>query len=112
LQAPKEALAINRSHWLTRPVVSGAEAKQSRPPGRGFGAVNLSQMKRFYLTWPPEQIFQTASEKLAPSSDVSRLAAIFPLPWSHYVRLIGQGAGRAPFLRGRGPALRLDRTAA
>src|SRR5208283_1225630 len=61
--------------------------------GRGFGAVNLSQMKRFYLTWPPEQIlqtaseksagniFQTTSEKLAPASNVSRLAAIFPLPW-------------------------------
>ena len=31
--------------------------------GRGFGAVNLSQMRRFYLTWPPEEIFQTASEK-------------------------------------------------
>jgi len=68
--------------------------------GRGFGAVNLSQMKRFYLTWPPEQIlqtaseksagniFQTTSEKLAPASNVSRLAAIFPLPWSHYVRLM------------------------
>jgi hypothetical protein len=33
--------------------------------GRGFGAVNLSQMKRFYLLWPPNRIFQTASEKSA-----------------------------------------------
>lgn len=31
--------------------------------GRGFGAVNLSQMKKFYLLWPTEQIFQTVSEK-------------------------------------------------
>ena len=32
--------------------------------GRGFGAVNLSQMKRFYLLWPSERILQTLSEKL------------------------------------------------
>ena len=31
--------------------------------GRGFGAVNLSQMKKFYLLWPSERILQTASEK-------------------------------------------------
>jgi hypothetical protein len=31
--------------------------------GRGFGAVNLSQMKRFYLLWPQDRIFQTLSEK-------------------------------------------------
>ncbi len=27
--------------------------------GRGFGAVNLSQMRKFFLTWPEEKIFQT-----------------------------------------------------
>jgi predicted nuclease of restriction endonuclease-like (RecB) superfamily len=31
--------------------------------GRGFGVVNLSQMKRFYLGWPLPNIFQTPSEK-------------------------------------------------
>ena len=31
--------------------------------GRGFGPVNLSQMKKFYLLWPTEKIFQTLSEK-------------------------------------------------
>ena len=30
--------------------------------GRGFGAVNLSQMKRFYRVWSPERILQTPSE--------------------------------------------------
>ena len=30
--------------------------------GRGFGAVNLSHMRKFFLTWPEENIFQTASE--------------------------------------------------
>lgn len=31
--------------------------------GRGFGAVNLSQMKKFYMVWPTDRIFQTLSEK-------------------------------------------------
>jgi predicted nuclease of restriction endonuclease-like (RecB) superfamily len=66
--------------------------------GRGFGVVNLSQMRRFFLTWPTERIFQTPSEKsLTPmsindigarSSSIPVLANQFPLPWSAYVRLI------------------------
>jgi hypothetical protein len=57
----------------------------TRQFGRGFGAVNLSQMRRFYLAWPPQQIFQTLSEK---SLALPELAAKFPLPWSAYVRLL------------------------
>ena len=85
--------------------------------GRGFGAVNLSQMKRFYLAWSPERILQTpseisllktgrpidpailqtASEELeggehlpsAPAeSSLAGIASRFPLPWSAYVRLL------------------------
>lgn len=67
--------------------------------GRGFGVVNLSQMRRFYLAWPIEQIFQTASEKsnaetlqapsaISPAPDLATLARRFPLPWSAYVRLL------------------------
>jgi predicted nuclease of restriction endonuclease-like (RecB) superfamily len=87
--------------------------------GRGFGVVNLSQMKRFYLCWPAAKIFQTPSEQLVSSfagpifqtlsaksltpisATLSRissdapwvellqtLAARFPLPWSHYVKLL------------------------
>ena len=36
--------------------------------GRGFGPVNLNEMKRFFLAWPTEMIFQTLSEKFAKSS--------------------------------------------
>jgi hypothetical protein len=57
----------------------------TRQFGRGFGAVNLSQMRRFYIEWAPQQIFQTVSEKSPSLSDV---AARFPLPWSAYVRLL------------------------
>src|ERR1022692_2422247 len=66
--------------------------------GRGFGVVNLSQMRRFFLTWPTNRIFQTPSEKYltamsindigASSSSILALANHFPLPWSAYVRLI------------------------
>jgi len=35
--------------------------------GQGFGPVNLSQMKKFYLLWPAEKIFQTLSPKLSDS---------------------------------------------
>lgn len=66
--------------------------------GRGFGVVNLSQMKRFFLTWPDKKIFQTLSEKsLKPhslsnmrqsASTAIALADHFPLPWSAYVRLL------------------------
>jgi predicted nuclease of restriction endonuclease-like (RecB) superfamily len=77
--------------------------------GRGFGVVNLAQMRRFYLAWPPAQILQTASEKSGKASqkspsvavrgttaaaadvqavDLTALAARFPLPWSAYVCLL------------------------
>ena len=77
--------------------------------GRGFGVVNLSQMRKFYTLWPMPPIFQTPSEKLAvPGSSGQKLqtpsekfsaarqnfltladiANRFPLPWSAYVRLL------------------------
>ena len=41
--------------------------------GRGFGVVNLAQMRKFYQTWPSPKIFQTPSENSAgihpPASD-------------------------------------------
>lgn len=57
----------------------------TRQFGRGFGAVNLSQMRRFFLEWPPERIFQTLSEK---SPSLADLGSRFALPWSAYVRLL------------------------
>jgi predicted nuclease of restriction endonuclease-like (RecB) superfamily len=49
--------------------------------GRGFSERNLEQMRLFYLAWP---ISQTLSAK----SDRSQAGGHFPLPWSHYVRLL------------------------
>jgi len=74
--------------------------------GRGFSRANLEYMRRFYSLW---QIPQTPSgiSKTLPSkrniADMSQIAQIpsapssaqsiaaispFPLPWSHYVRLL------------------------
>lgn len=85
--------------------------------GRGFSKSNLFQMRAFYLgyreifqtasgkfadpapgqvlrTAPPElttpsagQIVQTASGK-SPHDELRALASRFPLPWSHYVKLL------------------------
>lgn len=54
--------------------------------GRGFGLINLRQMRRFYLEWPDPQIRQTVSDESQNPQRVSR--ALFPLPWSHYVKLL------------------------
>lgn len=49
--------------------------------GRGFSERNLEQMRRFYQLWP---IPQTVSAE----SEVEVLRQQFPLPWSHYVKLM------------------------
>ena len=41
---------------------------------RGFGMVNLSQMKKCYLLWPVAPIFQTASEKSASAAALAGVA--------------------------------------
>jgi hypothetical protein len=79
--------------------------------GRGFGVINLQQMRNFYLFWPQEQIYQTPSDKSLPTEilqtpsakssphpirqtpsgqlpNLATLATRFPLPWSAYVRLL------------------------
>jgi len=52
--------------------------------GRGFSAQNLRRMRQFYLGYP-------LNEKRPTVSSVFRNHLIlqqFPLPWSHYVRLL------------------------
>ena len=67
--------------------------------GRGFGRRNLFQMRAFYLAYP--EIVQTPSAQLDTRTEdgfVQTLSAglpkssagnLFPLPWSHYVKLLG-----------------------
>lgn len=96
--------------------------------GRGFSQRNLDQMRLFYLGW---RISQTLSAKSHPaealpgggesspdpSSELSRPvpARRFPLPWSHYVRLMSvkseqaRGFYEAEALRGGWSVRQLDR---
>ncbi|MCH6472406.1 PDDEXK nuclease domain-containing protein [Sinomonas terrae] len=102
---------MTRTYWqVGRRIVEDEQAGQTRAAygeallkrlaadltrrfGRGFSRQNLQQMRQFYLTWPPDQICQTASGKSgADDSALTRSAALpanaFPLPWSAYVRLL------------------------
>ncbi len=69
--------------------------------GRGFGRANLSQMRGFYMAY--RSILQISSGKLPPSARSQKVqtpsgqsvgdgvlpaTTHFPLPWSHYVRLL------------------------
>jgi predicted nuclease of restriction endonuclease-like (RecB) superfamily len=61
--------------------------------GRGFSRQNVQQMRQFYLSWPSVQIMSEQSRNCQMSSgksqiDLLAMAACFPLPWSHYVRLM------------------------
>jgi hypothetical protein len=73
--------------------------------GRGFSARNLSKCRAFYLGWPivptlsaqsDSMILSTLSRESQPLyvpqpptiSHLRSVAARFPLPWSHYVRLL------------------------
>ena len=49
--------------------------------GRGYSERNLEQMRRFYNLWPLPQ-------DVAPGADFEVISQYFPLPWSHYVKLM------------------------
>jgi predicted nuclease of restriction endonuclease-like (RecB) superfamily len=83
----------------------------SRHFGRGFSKRNLWQMRAFYLAWPllrkasakspssrattrAGRIVQTVSAQLVGGL-ARECAARFPLPWSHYVRLLAVRSAHA-----------------
>jgi predicted nuclease of restriction endonuclease-like (RecB) superfamily len=96
--------------------------------GRGFSQRNLEQMRLFYLGWRIPQTVSAESHQAEtlpsggenspdPSSKLSRPAPArrFPLPWSHYVRLMAvkseqaRGFYEAEALRGGWSVRQLDR---
>lgn len=61
--------------------------------GRGFSVRNLRSFRSFYLGWPIRQSVSAESNKAIPAkrqTPSAELASMsrFPLPWSHYVRLM------------------------
>ncbi len=76
-------------------------ADLTRRFGRGFGLINLQQMRRFYLERKDIKIHQTVSDESPSSTEqpaivhtasaqfsIAELSARFPLSWSQYVRLL------------------------
>src|SRR5437867_5760833 len=71
--------------------------------GRGFSYPNVNKFRQFYLAFPSPRILSTPSiesqrKKGQTSSGelpVHDLAARFPLPWSHYVRLLSTKSAAA-----------------
>jgi predicted nuclease of restriction endonuclease-like (RecB) superfamily len=73
-------------------------ADLTRQFGRGFGKISLWRMRAFYQVWPEKKILSTAlKESDNPISlnhiasllpNISTLAALFPLPWTAYLRLL------------------------
>jgi len=76
-------------------------ADLQRRVGRGFSVDNLEQMRLFYLAYPSQHISETLSRKspataqaeqsetASRSFSLEQLALALPLPWSHYVHLVG-----------------------
>ena len=61
--------------------------------GRGFSRRNVFQMRQFYLAYREKVQMASAQSvlqggPLAQPEKVQTLSAQFPLPWSHYVRLL------------------------
>lgn len=107
--------------------------------GRGFSRQNLQRFREFYLSYPPDRICSTVSsisgkenkhpicptvsgksgesiiQTVSGQFAVSEIAACFPLPWSHYVRLLSvdsseaRGFYAAEALRGGWSVRQLDR---
>ncbi|MBA3924129.1 MAG: DUF1016 domain-containing protein, partial [Nostocaceae cyanobacterium] len=79
--------------------------------GRGFKKSNLFQMRSFYLTYPDAA--QSSSGETA--SIFQTLSGKFPLPWSHYVKLLpvknseARAFYEAQALRGGWSVRQLDR---
>lgn len=74
-----------------------AEALTSRF-GKGFSERNLLAMRQFYLAWsipqtvsaesPAHELLQRNPHTPSADSETSSESSTFPLPWSHYVRLL------------------------
>ena len=98
--------------------------------GRGFARPNLIRARQFYLALPPEVIRSTLSNEsdaaasttgeIVPAASalfsLSELSRAFPLPWSHYVLLLGRARSPEAFafyhaeaLRGGWSVRQLDR---
>jgi predicted nuclease of restriction endonuclease-like (RecB) superfamily len=76
-----------RADYGTR-LIERLSVDLSKRFGRGFGVVNLTQMRKLYQLWPMPQIVQTVSEESTGLAERHDFPRTFPLSWSHYVNLM------------------------
>ncbi len=57
--------------------------------GRGFSKRNLDYMRAFYLAWPPPRLDDHKERRQKVQTLSAQSSRAFPLPWSHYVTLLG-----------------------
>jgi predicted nuclease of restriction endonuclease-like (RecB) superfamily len=83
-------------------VIPRLAARLTAAYGRGFQVRNLANMRAFYLAYP--EILQTPSANCQDLMNMSHsgyleslsdAASAFPLPWSHYVRLLSLDSAAA-----------------
>ena len=105
-----EYKGMDRSEYYGDKLLENLSTDLQKMFGRGFSRPNLTLMKLFFQDYPYQKICQTLSNKsqytknirqtLSNKSDYSNvlqnlssdylsiLSKLFPLPWSHYVRLL------------------------
>lgn len=103
---------MDRSEYYGDKLLENLSIDLQKKFGRGFSRQNIQLMKQFYEAYPFEKISQTPSGKSSGDANISRtlinefvvagnilptpspqflliqLSNRFPLPWSHYVRLL------------------------
>jgi hypothetical protein len=113
-----------RDPELVEKLLEKLSAKLTANLGKGFSRQNLQRFRKFYIKFPPEKIRSTLSSissdrqdtairptpsgKFLPKNresisspvhgqeiSLEDLARVFPLPWSHYVILIGLSSDEA-----------------
>jgi predicted nuclease of restriction endonuclease-like (RecB) superfamily len=71
--------AKSKAEYYGEQIVEKLSADLTSKFGRGFGRSNLFQMRAFYLAFPEKKVQTLSGQSSAPQ---------FPLPWSHYVKLL------------------------
>lgn len=93
-----EYKGMDRSEYYGDKLLENISIELQKKFGRGFSRPNLTLMKLFYEEYPYDKICQTLSNAsqvdlnisrtLSDKSFLSGLSGSFPLPWSHYVKLL------------------------
>ena len=101
---------MDRSEHYGEKLLKTLSSDLQKKFGRGFSRQNIQLMKQFYEAYPSQKISQTLSGKSSDYDELSQslsnqidheivqtlsaqsylfdIAKYFPLPWSHYVRLL------------------------